>query len=462
MPPIEASKLLVNSHFKLTKSVAALVLGLLLFQILLSYSANSFCSASTGSMQWEKRYGGEDTDLAESIIQTSDGGFALVGCLDGHFGFIKTNSNGDQLWNLTYGGKYSYAYSVVQTSDGGYAIAGHIRLESSNNVDFYLVRIDSTGHELWSSTYGDVFDDEAHSLIAISDGGFVLGGTTADSLGLHTDDYLLVKTDSYGNQLWNKTFSGDLLNQLCSLVQTNDGGYALAGYSSVPDYGGYEFRVVKTDSDGNLQWDKTYSCQDSVMAQAIIQSVDGGFVVTGNKGTGDSFIQDIWLIKTDSAGNLLWNKTIGQRYTYEEVTCIIQTTDGGYALAGWKGDNKPSADFLLLKTDSNGNELWNQTFGDDGSQIAYSLVQTTDGGYALLGYTTVNPEAKNVTDFWISDFWLVKAASNPAVSPSSETSSLQNDFALFLPYIAVLTVVIVVVCMVVFFRARHKPADKIS
>jgi hypothetical protein len=243
---------------------------------------------------------------------------------------------------------------------------------------------------MWARTYGGPEHDRAFSLIATSDGGYALAGTT-ESPGAGDLDFWLVKTDSVGNLEWNRTYGGPGDEVARSLVATSDGGYAVAGvWNTDTDYWldhyfGGDIWLVKTDKLGNMQWNKTYGAADFTVARSLIVTSDGGYALAGSTGDLDSGVHDFWLVKTDSVGNAEWNRTYGGADD-EEAYSLIATSDGGYALAGFKGIPHRSADFWLVKTDSYGNEQWSRTYGGAGEDFAYSLVATSDGGYALAGY----------------------------------------------------------------------------
>jgi hypothetical protein len=159
---------------------------------------------------------------------------------------------GQQVWNRTYGGtKDDEAYSLVQTGDGGYALAGQTNSSGAGGYDAWLVKTDANGNMLWNKTYGGTGWDGATSLVQTGDGGYALAGQT-NSFGAGSNDFWLVKTDANGNMLWNKTYGGTGDDGAYSLVQTGDGGYALAGYTKSSGAGGYDAWLVKTDASGNI------------------------------------------------------------------------------------------------------------------------------------------------------------------------------------------------------------------
>lgn len=249
---------------------------------------------SKGDIQWSKNYGDTNHEIANSIVQTSDGGFALAGAKGpggdfNDFCLVKTDSAGDLLWSKTYGGEGNdVAQSLVQTTDGGYAMVGFL-----NNYP-WLVRVDSTGSMQWNKTYGELIYGESGinlgSVIQSEDGGYVL-------VGYNNQKAWLVKTDSSGNLQWNKTYDQGFVAY--SVVQTNDGGYALAG--QVVGNGVFDFWLAKTDNTGNVQWAQNYVGGQGEVT--VMQTSDGGYALLGSiNPTGANYDSDIWLIKTDTNG----------------------------------------------------------------------------------------------------------------------------------------------------------------
>jgi len=305
-------------------------------------------------------------------------------------------------WNRTYGGANNdEAYALVQTNDGGYALAGRTRSFGSGFDDnFWLVKTDAAGNMMWNQTYGGTNNDVAGALVQTTDGGYALAGLTS-SFGTGLADFWLIKTDAAGNTQWNQTYGGTNNDVAHALVQTTDGGYALAGYTYSSGAGSSDSWLVKTDAAGNMMWNQTYGGTSGDEAYALVRTVDGGYALAGTTGSFGAGGADFWLVKTDSAGNAQWNQTYGG-YNHDMAYALVQTVDGGYALAGatrsfWPGGYRS----WLVKTDSAGNVMWNWTYGGENNDIAYALVQTVDGGYALAGWTG---------SFGIGgyDFWLIK------------------------------------------------------
>jgi hypothetical protein len=359
--------------------------------------------------QWNKTYGGANGDRAFSVVQTGDGGYVLAGETQS-FGaggadcwLVRTDSAGNMLWNKTYGGaSFDAAFSVVQTSDGGYVLAGDTQSFGAGYSDFYLVKTDSAGNMLWNKTYGGTGDDGALSVVQTSDGGYVVAGFTY-SFGAGDSDCWLVRTDSAGNMLWNKTYGGTGDDGALSVVQTSDGGYAMAGWTYDFESKSDDCWLVKTDSAGNMLWNRKYGGVKSDVAFSVFQTSDGRYVIAGYTESFGAGYRDFYLVKTDSYGYSSWERTYGGTGD-DEAFSFVQTSDGGYAMAGdTRSFGAGEWDFWLVRTDSAGNMIWNKTYGGAGWDLAFSVIQTSDGGYAMAGATYSFGAG-------IDDFWLVKVA----------------------------------------------------
>jgi hypothetical protein len=276
--------------------------------------------------------------------------------------------------------------SIVQTKDGGYAVGG-IYYNSTTRHDFFIIRFDSIGNIKWAKNIGGLNEDEANCMIQTKDGGFVLAGWTL-SFGSGSYDFLVVKLDSVGDLKWTRTIGGKGSEYCYSIVQTWDGGYALSG--STNSYGNGVY-VVKLDSVGNLKWTKTI---DGGTGWSMIQTKDSGYAITGytnvygaDAGSGNN----VYVIKLDSKGNLSWSKAIGGTKG-EMGFSIIQASDGGYAITGstvsYALGNNSKSDVYLVKLDALGVLKWTRTIGGYNSDVGNSIIQSKDGGYTIAGSTS--------------------------------------------------------------------------
>jgi uncharacterized delta-60 repeat protein len=353
------------------------------------YSSPNPMSATS----FAKTYGGPDWYAAYSVRQTTDGGYVVAGgkasLSTGYedIFLIKTDANGNRIWAKTYVGIYwDYASSVQQTSDGGYIVAGVTGSFGAGWDDIFLIKTDANGNVSWAKTYGGTDYDRAYSVQQTSDGGYIVAGYT-DSFGAGGWDIFLIKTDASGNISWAKTYGGTYSDRAYSVQQTSDGGYIVAGGTRSFGAGGWDIFLIKTDANGNISWAKTYGGTYDDYAYSVQQTSDGGYIVAGytiSFGAGNS---DVFLIKTDANGNIIWAKTYGGIYT-DSATSVQQTSDGGYIAAGYtESFGAGNGDFFLIKTDANGNISWAKTYGGTYDDYAYSVQQTSDGGYIVAGWT---------------------------------------------------------------------------
>jgi hypothetical protein len=341
---------------------------------------------------WNKTYGGTGNDVGSDLVQTVDGGYALAGNTvsfgtGGSYDFwlVKTDASGTMQWNKTYGGTgFDWAYALVQTNDGGYALAGSTGWDPL--VDLWLVKTDAYGNQQWNKTYGGTNFDSAFNLVQTIDGGYALAGTTR-SYGAGNFDVYLVKTDSAGNMQWNKTYGGTGPDWASALVQMGDGGYALAGGTQSFSVGSTDFWLIKTDASGTMQWNKSYGGTGEDSPTALVWNGDDGYAIAGATFSFGAGGYDGWVVKTDSNGNMQWNKTYGGTND-DSPEDFVQTADGGYALAGRTTSfGAGEWDFWLVKTDASGTMQWNKTYGGGGHEHGFAVLQTGDGGYALAGLT---------------------------------------------------------------------------
>ena len=289
-------------------------------------------------------------------------------------------------WNMTFGGsRPEMACRAQQTIDGGYFIAGYTSSFGSGGDDFWLVKTDSNGNVKWNKTYGGTKQDQAFAAQQTTDTGYILAGSTS-SAGAGLSDLWVVKTDTNGQKLWDRTYGGTLQDAAYCIRQTPDGGYILAGTTSSFGLGYEDFWLLKTDSNGYMQWNRTYGGIYDDSAYSVQQTTDGGYIVCGYTGSFGAGYEDLWLVKTDSNGDAEWNKTYGgteSEYGYS----VQQTDDEGYILVGSAYSLSTGFDILLVKTDSFGNMQWNRTYGGLLDEEAYTVQQTQDNGYIVGGFT---------------------------------------------------------------------------
>jgi hypothetical protein len=359
---------------------------------------------------WNRTFGGLHNDWPDDVEVTSDGGYIIagstnssgVGCYD--FWLVKTDPSGNELWNKTYGGMgddwaFGLAVPLVTTpGKEGYIIAGTTNSSGAGDYDVWLVKIDSNGNHLWNKTYGGLEFDAAYDIEITPDGGYILAGGTESFTGIA--DFWLLKVDSNGNELWNRTFNGPGLDidVAYDVELTPDGGYILAGVTYLGGALNQVFWLVKTDSNGNKQWDSWFfpGPEDINKAFGVAVSADGGYAVVGT-----SFAPGrakVWLVKTYSNGTLEWDKTYSTT-GWNGAMDIESTPDKGYIIAGSSED-----DFGLIKIDSKGTQQWVKAFGGPNGDRAMDVELALNGGYIVVGDTNSFGTGEYDYDFWLVRF----------------------------------------------------------
>jgi hypothetical protein len=241
---------------------------------------------------------------------------------------------------------------------------------------------------IWSKTFGGSNIDIAHSVQQTSDSGFIFTGFTR-SLGTQSQRrVLLMKTDKNGIEQWFNTFGGNNDDEGYSVQQTTDGGYIISGYTKSFGAGVEDVYLIRTDSLGNMLWSKTFGGTHTEIGFSVLQTADGGFIVAGYSFSFAGGGSDIWIIRTDPSGTELWRKSLGG-LSGDGARCIQPTDDGGYILTGWTSSYGPSSimNAWLVKTDSLANIQWHKAFGGSGVDRGFCVKQTSDKGYILTGNT---------------------------------------------------------------------------
>jgi hypothetical protein len=447
-----------------------LTLFSVLFILVLSLNAQT----TPPTIQWQKCLGGTGSDAASSIGLTNDGGYIITGWstsndsdVTGHHGTsgtsgncdywcVKVDSVGNIQWQKSLGGSSNdKAYSTQKTIDGGYIIAG---TAASNNgdvtgnhgSDFWIVKLDSSGNIQWQKAHGGTGSETAYSIQQTTDRGYIVAGTSfsndSDVTGHHgltnLGDYWVVKLDTIGNIQWQKSLGGTKNDIAQSVQQTLDGGYIVAGYSGSNDgdvtghHGpsnstpaAYDYWIVKLDTIGNIQWQKSLGGDTIDMAYSVQQTIDRGYIIAGNtysnngdiSGNHGGWWQDSWIVKLDTAGNIQWQKCFGGTGG-DQANSIKQTTDGGYIFTGATTSNNGNVsgnhditgnttDYWLVKLDTSGNIQWQKCLGGTNYDRPLSVEQTVDVGFIVAGWTVSNNgDVSNNHDTTgnSEDYWIVK------------------------------------------------------
>ncbi|MEO8086666.1 MAG: T9SS type A sorting domain-containing protein [Bacteroidota bacterium] len=436
--------------------------------ILLLVSPFAFAQAPLVK-QWDHRFGGDAYDYVNSFQQTTDGGFILAGYstsgINGDktqpnwggldFWIVKTDSLGIKQWDRRFGGTADdYINYAEQTSDGGFilgglsnsGISGDKTQPSRGFNDYWIVKTDSLGNKIWDKRYGGTQDEYLTAVLQTPDGGYIIAGYSGSGIGGDKtqinrgyDDYWIVKTDSIGTVLWDKDFGGSDYDFLTNLLITDDGGFLIGGSSSSPAgpdktqniWGATDVWLIKTDSLGNKLWDFDFGGTDYDQVNSFCKTRDSGYLlgcysasnISGNKTQNTWGQGDVWLLKISDAGVIQWDKDFGGIATEDGIGSIFQNSDGGYfvisnSFSDISGDktevNLGLAQAWVVKTDSLGNKLWDKTIFTDPDQKIYPMmIQTTDGCYAI-AEATYGDSAGDKSNFnWdntlsSTDFWIIR------------------------------------------------------
>ena len=398
---------------------------------------NSLNTEFKGELDYIKNFGGSGNESAQAIVKTTDGGFAILGYTESINGDIATKTeeendywllkfdeNSNLQWNKTYGGsKDDIGQSLAQTSDGGFILTGYSMSsdgDASKNEGFHdnwILKLDAQGNLEWQSSYGFSGHDHSYDILEASQGGYFFTGfldiTSAradgntekgNSMTSHgVGEFWGTKIDEEGSVQWRGYFGGTNNDRAHGVVQTNDGGFVMAGFTESDDFdisntnGSYDFWVVKVDSFGNLIWEQSFGGEGIEVSYDIAKTKDNGFVVVGNtfSTNGDILLNhgesDMWMIKLDEEGNLIWEQTYGGSQ-FDLAQAVVQSKDGGFLITGnSKSDDKDSSlnngenDIWLVKTNAFGDLVWEKSFGGSGLDFGFDLLENTDGSILIVG-----------------------------------------------------------------------------
>lgn len=458
--------------------------------VIISESCFVFTSAAQ-TKQWDKTFGGYKnyyeeywgTSSFEAMVRTPDGGYLLAGNSDSDvfedkmaerkgsndYWVIKINEAGAKIWDNTYGG-YSYdgLETIVPAPGGGYLLGGYsysdLGVDKSRNsrggADYWIVKIDENGQKIWDKTFGGLDEDVLKAIIPTPDGGYLLGGYSSSGRGadktevsrdtsesyFYTSDFWLIKINSSGTKVWDKTLGGNAKDNLEALTLTADGGYLIGGTSSSGISGeksqatrgssyNEDYWVVKITDRGAKVWDKTIGGYNTDALKSIVPTADGGYLLGGtsdsdiiaDKTAGNKGFTDYWVVKIQANGTLAWDRTYGGR-DLDNFSTLVADPNGAFLLGGSSTSgigldksepNRSDNDYWLVKIDESGGKIWDKTFGGstgDGGVFGTSygdflsaIITTPDGGYLVGGTSDSNAGAdKSENSKGFTDFWVVK------------------------------------------------------
>lgn len=395
-------------------------------------------SGFQGNVDWAITYGGSQEDFARSVIPTLDGNILVFGntsSIDGDitdknievsdYWLLKLNHEGEIIWSKTYGGSdEDVGQRVIQTSDGGFAIVGYSKsddIDASNNEgqhDNWILKLDNSGNILWEKSFGYAGHDHSYSVIETNDGGFFMTGfldiTASDGEGSTVrnnrhgiGEFWCHKLDANGNIEWRNYFGGTNNDRSFDVVQANDGGFVVTGFSESNDFdisnshGSYDYWVIKINSVGEMVWEKSLGGTEIDQGRSIIKTNDNAYIIAGNSFSTDEDISmnygssDFLLVKLSDDGNIIWSKNYGGS-KFDFATSINSSADG-YIVTGYSqsSDNDVKGnfggnDFWILKISEEGDLKWQRNYGGSRLDLAYDAFETIDGDIVVVGETESN------------------------------------------------------------------------
>jgi len=392
-----------------------------------------------GELSWVKIFGGTDEDIAHAIIQTQDGGFAVFGNTKSNDGditdkiyegsdlwLLKFNADAELEWSKTYGGSGDdRGHSLVQTTDGGYMLLGYSKSSdgiASNNQgqhDNWIIRVDDLGVFMWERSFGFLGHDHAYNIIQTSDGGFLFNGfldvTASNGAGNKADDksssrhgvgeFWCHKIDAQGALEWRNYFGGTSNDRSYDSVELENGNFVLVGTSESADVditnpkGSYDIWVVTLDSKGQLLWEKSFGGTQVDRANAVLEDQNGNIVVFGNSFSSDGDISyskgssDFWIITLDFNGELLSEASFGGS-DFDLGRGLTKGSGGFLWAAGYSrsknGDvsqNNGDNDMLVLRISPDNIAVNSISFGGSGLDLAHDIIELSSGKIIVVGET---------------------------------------------------------------------------
>ncbi len=361
------------------------------------YSALLLMLSTTAPAQitWEKLFSKKSTDCFRNIVEVPSGGYMIAGYTadstvsDTDAYAVRMTTSGDTLWtrriNGTSNGKDLF-YKVINTSDGGFAFCGYSTNNGAGNDDAYLVKMDGNGTIQWSKYWGGAGKDRAQDIVQTADGGFALAGYTTSAPAAYYDAFLL-RTNSSGDTLWSKRYGTGGFEDANSLVLLPDGGFVLGGQSTNGG-NGLDMYMVRVNPIGDTLWTRKFGTTGTDNIEHIIRQSNGTFILAGGTDGPGFGGNDGMAIKTDSGGTVLWTQLYGGN-SQDDFHQVFKTADGGFIFSGTsRSSGALEPNIWIVKTNSAGDSTWTQTYGGDNHDHGYGAVQTADGGYIVVGYSS--------------------------------------------------------------------------
>ncbi|MBK8364875.1 MAG: hypothetical protein IPL24_14790 [Bacteroidetes bacterium] len=350
---------------------------------------------SNGQTTWEKLFSAKNTDVFRSVKEVPAGGFVAVGYTsdstvsDSDAYVVRMTALGDTLWTFRQNiglSKKDLFYKVIVASDGGFVMCGYTSSITGISDDILIVKLNSAGQMVWTKTLGGAGRDRAQDIIELSNGSFVVTGYTTSSPASYYDAFLY-KINSSGDSLWYKLYStGSFLYDDANSVRALSNGGFLMGGQSANGANGFDQFLIRTDDSGNVLWTKKFGTAATDNIEYIAVGNNCFYLAGGTAGAGMGG-DDGYVVKTDTVGNVIWAKTYGGSFPDDFHTVQI-TGDGGLIMAGTTSSTGPlQPNMWLMRTNSDGDSLWSNTYGGDNHDHGYSGIQSSDGGYVIVGHT---------------------------------------------------------------------------
>ena len=330
---------------------------------------------------WIKTYN-YSYEAPSVTISRTDVGYIIGGTCTDNFRdglVVHVDTNGTVLSQTQLGGEdLDEIESIIQCQNGDFVVVGRTNSYSTNhsyNGYLWLVRLANNGSVLWENWYQDLF--WGHSVVECQDGSFIIAAVNPH----------LILVNSNGSVIWSESYENWDISTGFSVVECDDGGFAFTGLADTDPTReiGYQAWLVRTDSDGTMLWNQTYGEEPLNIGRSLIQCSDGGFAIAGESGSWMYFPRSPWLVRTDENGTLLWNATYSTGYAHS----VVQCADGGFGIAGIAAEAGSDSgwDALFIRTDEDGYEQWRSLCSGPSEDRGYSLVLTDEGQFVVTGWS---------------------------------------------------------------------------
>jgi len=303
-----------------------------------------------------------------------------------------------QWTKISSGSGIDHCSAIIENTDGDFVVAGDSKLSEFDDWHILFIKINNQGEKIWSKTYGHNPDNHSRSVGQTADGGYIIAGFTKFPGSVIPNMYI-IKTDANGDTLWTRTYSGGVNGCVAyDILTTMDNGYVMLGTTC--DENDEDIYLVKVDSLGQILWRKTYGGEERDWCWSIQSCVDGGYIVAGTTASfGNKTDDDVWLLRLNSSGDTLWTRRYGGQ-DWDHGMAVTQTVDSGYIVVGQTNSFcKGGPDAWVLKTNDHGDTLWTKTYGGNGNDEIRAIKQTEDHGFIVVGST--DSFGKGATDIYV-------------------------------------------------------------